>query len=285
VHIHPTPYPDLNEVLRGLLEGVQAVLGAKFVGAYLQGSFAIGDFDEHSDVDFIIVIEHDLLDDEVRALQSMHARIFALDCAWAQHLEGSYFPMAVLRQPPRGDRGRRARGEFGLNTPLWFLDNGSNSPTLSDHCDTLVVRWVVRERGVVLAGPPPTTLIEPLPEDALRAEILATMRGWGKVIVAHPEQYANRFYQTYIVLNFCRMLHDLRTGYPGSKLAGARWAKANLDPSWAGLIDRTWAGRPHPEVSVRQPADPEDFQATLQFVRYIIAESDAYASANGLGSV
>jgi predicted nucleotidyltransferase len=41
---------------------VQDVLGTGFVGAYLQGSFAVGDFDRHSDVDFIIVIAEELLD-------------------------------------------------------------------------------------------------------------------------------------------------------------------------------------------------------------------------------
>jgi hypothetical protein len=69
------------------------------------------------------------------------------------------------------------------------------------------------------------------------------------------------------------MLHDLHTGYPGSKRAGAEWAKNNLDSSWIGLINRTWSGRPTPEISVRQPADPKDFESTLKFVQYIINKS------------
>ena len=64
------------------------------------------------------------------------------------------------------------------------------------------------------------------------------------------------------------MVHDLSRGFPGSKLAGAEWAKANLDPAWIGLIDRAWDGRPNPAVSVRQLADPEDFKATLEFIQY-----------------
>ena len=50
----PTPYPELNSVLEDLVASVKATLGEAFVGAYLQGSFAVGDFDRHSDVDFII---------------------------------------------------------------------------------------------------------------------------------------------------------------------------------------------------------------------------------------
>ncbi len=266
----PTPYPDLNRVLQELTARVQMVLGDHCVGAYLQGSFAVGDFDLHSDVDFIIVMQDDLSDQEVQALQVMHARLYALDNPWAQHLEGSYFPRRVLQHPPQS------------KSRLWYLDHGSRSLIQSDHCNTLVVRWVVRERGVTLAGPAPVTLVAPIAVRALRQEILATIRDWGQEILTHPDRYNNRFYQTYIVLNYCRMLHDLHNGFPGSKAAGAAWAKANLDASWAGLIDRAWAGRPNPALSVRQPADPTDFQATLALVRAIINESTLYAKANYL---
>ncbi len=42
---NPTPYPDVNAVLHRLLAEVQAVLGERFVGLYLYGSLAGGDFD------------------------------------------------------------------------------------------------------------------------------------------------------------------------------------------------------------------------------------------------
>src|SRR3972149_3492698 len=93
----PTPYPELNAVLQELVESAQAVLSDNFVAACLQGSFAVGDFDRHSDVDFIIAVEEELSDDQVQALQTLHERIYNLDCGWAQHLEGSYFPKGVLK--------------------------------------------------------------------------------------------------------------------------------------------------------------------------------------------
>lgn len=270
MQIIPTPYLDLNSVLQELTGGVRAILGANFVGVYLQGSFAVGGFDRHSDVDFIVVTEKDLSEGEVKALQAMHKRVYGLANSWAQHLEGSYFPGSILRDYRRS--GSR----------LWFLNHGSQSLIQDDHCNTLVVRWVVREHGVTLAGPPPATLVDPIPVNVLRAEMLATMRDWGYDILTDPDSYNNRFYQTFIVLSYCRMLHDIHNGFPGSKRAGAEWAKARLDPSWSGLIDRTWHGRPDPASSVRQPADPTDFQATLQFIQYIIDEGQAYARANQL---
>ncbi len=264
---YPTPYPELNAVLRELVDSVQAVLSHNFVAACLQGSFAVGDFDRHSDVDFIIAVEEELSDDQVHALQIMHERIYHLDCAWAQHLEGSYFLRDVLKDHSR-------RGE-----QLWYLDNGSRSLVRSDHCNTVVVRWVVRAHGVALAGPDPATLVAPIPVETLRREIMGTISGWGGQILAEPEHYNNRFYQTFIVLSYCRMLHDLHTGFVGSKRTGAEWAKAILDPSWGGLIDRAWDGRPNPSLSVRRPADPKDFKSTLEFVQYIIKASTQSAAA------
>ena len=279
-----TPYLDLDSVLRELLAGVQTTLGANFTGMYLQGSFALGDADQDSDVDFIVVVKQDLSADEVAALQTLHKRIFALESSWAQHLEGSYFPKAILRRQPRGDSRRWEIGGAQGNTPLWWLDNGASSLTLADHCDTLVVRWTLRERGIILAGPDPKTLIDPVPTDALRLEALTAIRGRSQDELANADNpmYNNRWSQSYTVLQFCRVLHDLHIGHPGSKPAGAAWAKAHLDPRWAGLIDRAWAGRPLPELAIHQPADPADLQATLELVRVIRDEAEAFARANGL---
>ncbi len=260
----PTPYAELNTVLKYLVDTLQDTLSTNFVGAYLQGSFAVGDFDLHSDVDFIVVIAEKLNEKQVQTLQAVHDHIYRLESPWAHHLEGSYFPQAVLRDSPR-------RGQT-----VWYLDHGSRTLIESDHCNTLVVRWVVREQGVSLAGPPPRTLVNPIPVEMLQREIIDVIRGWGEEIVADPTRYNNRFYQTYIVLNYCRMLHDLYRGCPGSKRAGAEWAKMNL-PAWSDLIDRAWDGRLNPALSVRQPADPGDFERTLKFVNLIIAESAQYA--------
>src|ERR1017187_9300062 len=241
----PTPYPDLNSVLRDFVDSVQAVLSNNFVGAYLQGSFAIGDFDLHSDVDFIMVTEEELSPEEVHGLQEVHERIYGLDISWAQHLEGSYFPREILRDHAH------------VGEQLWYLDHGSRSLIPSDHCNTILVRWVFRTIAVTLIGPSPALLVDPMPVETLRKEIMTKIHAWGQKILVNPGDFNNRFYQGYIVLSYCRMLHDLSRGFPGSKLAGAEWAKANLDPTFAGLIDRAWDGRPNPAVSVRQHADPK----------------------------
>lgn len=265
----PIPYHDLNTILHELVAGIQVALGDNFVGAYLQGSFAVGDFDEHSDVDFVVAIRDDLTEDAIPALNALHDRIYAIDIEWAKHLEGSYFPLDILRDYTRsgGD--------------LWYLEHGDRSLIQSNHCNTGLVRWVVRESGVTLAGPAPSTLVDPIPVQALRSEMRAVINDWGQEILTDSEHFRNRFYQGFIVLSYCRMLHDLLNGVPGSKQAGADWAKSHLDPAWGGLIDRAWGCRPDPATSVRQRPDPADFQATLKFVEYIIGTTNTLTTADG----
>lgn len=269
--MHPTSFPELNQILDGLVFRLRTVLEDKLIGAYLQGSFAVGDYDRHSDVDFIVVLEGELTSRQVDRLQETHARVYQLGSTWAQHLEGSYFPREVLRDTSRA-------GE-----DLWYLDHGAQHLIRSDHCNTLLVRWIVREMGVTLVGPPPETLLDPISSRALREEIYHTLAGWGEEVLGNPEPFRNRFYQGYLVLNYARMLHDLRRGRPGSKCEGAAWAKANLDPEWRDLIESAWDCRPDPAWQVKQPPDEEDFERTLQFVEYIIRESRRYVSRHGFG--
>jgi hypothetical protein len=44
--MRPTPYPEVNELLKHLVFGVRDILGANFVGAYVFGSLAIVAFNK-----------------------------------------------------------------------------------------------------------------------------------------------------------------------------------------------------------------------------------------------
>src|SRR5438045_7278400 len=109
----PTPYTELNAVLEDLITSVQIILRDTFVGACLQGSFALGDFDRHSDADFVVVVSGEVSTDQVSALQAVHRRVYGLDVEWAQHLEGSYFPVSILRDYHKACK------------PRWYVDHGS----------------------------------------------------------------------------------------------------------------------------------------------------------------
>jgi hypothetical protein len=254
----PTPFSDLNALLDDFVASTRAILGDDFVGAYLQGSFAVGDADEHSDVDFIVVTEGELSDERRAALQAMHRRLYARSTPWAQHLEGSYFPRDVVR---RVDPQRR---------PLVYLDNGATEFELDNHCNTAVVRWSLREHGVVLAGPPALALVDRVTPGELQQEVRTALTEWDEW--ARATKWSRRK-QGLIVLSYCRMLQTLAEGRVTSKHAAGEWALEALGPEWRLLIRKALDDRPDQWGQVRQPADPALVERTLQFMDYATARA------------
>jgi predicted nucleotidyltransferase len=249
-----TSFADLNRLLADLVEGVQVVLGRNFCGAYLQGSFAVGDADEHSDVDFIVVTNDDVTPQQRAELQALHQRLYARPTPWAQHLEGSYVPRRILRSP---DAERR---------PLLYLDNGATEFTLDNHDNTAVVRWSLREHGVVLAGPDPRELVDPVSPHQLREDVRWALNEWAPWLRSLDS--ISRRALAVAVLTHCRILHTLAGGIVSSKRVAGEWALRELAPEWAPLIGWSLDDRPDPWAKVREQADPELVSRTLAFSDY-----------------
>ena len=60
------PYPELREVLRIFTDEIVSELGENLVGIYLVGSIASGDFDADSDVDFLVVTNRELPEEDMQ---------------------------------------------------------------------------------------------------------------------------------------------------------------------------------------------------------------------------
>lgn len=248
----------LRDVLAQLVVGVREVLCGDFIAAWLQGSLATGDFEEWSDVDFIVVVRKDPTADQVSGLQSFHQGLFDHPSRWAWHLEGSYMPAVYLETlpPPRRE--------------VLYIDHGSTAFERSDHDHSLVVLWSLRERGITLAGPPPHGIISPIPREALTAEVRRTLREWGGLILSDPEVMTQRWHQAFLVLSLCRMGQTLQTGEILSKRAGVAWSRKHVDRRWHGLIDRAWSERVRTTPKSHGRADDELLARTREFLEHMM---------------
>lgn len=245
-------------MLGELVDGARAALGDDFCGAYLHGSFATGDADEFSDVDFVVVTHGELTAEQQRDVQSLHRRLHALDSPWAQHLEGSYIPSGQLR---RMDWSHR---------PFLFLDNGASELVWDTHCNTAVLRWLLRERGLILAGPEPGALVDPVSASDLQREALSRVQDYADWAHEGP---MSRWKQPYLVLTLCRLLFTLVNGRVASKHEAGEWAVGALDRKWASLIRQALADRADPWERVSQPAEREATERTLAFADHAVAEA------------
>jgi len=269
-----TPYLRLDEVLHDYAQMVRDVLDRDFVGLYLLGSLAIGDFDLTSDVDFVVVTRDEPSELAVSRLQARHAELIARDDRWVKHLEYSLFPLDELRDlsSPYGEHGRRNDAEARR---LWYVNNGSPIVERSDHDNTLVTRWTLRYRSPAVLGPEPSTFAPEIEPDRLREEIRCSMLGWEQLVPTDASLH-NRFHQVFLVLNGCRALQDLHEGRITSKREGVAWAKDHLDPRWHALIDHCWQERMDTGIHVSQPADPEAWRQTLEFIEHTTRLAEAY---------
>jgi hypothetical protein len=117
------------------------------------------------------------------ALEAMHARITANGLKWATKLEGSYIPQQALRRydPTHAQHpALRVDGSFGAD--------GYGS-------DWVIQCHVVREQGIVVAGPAPQTLIEPVLPNELRQAALATLHEWWSPQLHDPVRLHSSEYQ------------------------------------------------------------------------------------------
>ena len=209
---HPTPYSDVNEILTLLLNSVQEILGNQLVGMYLYGSLSSGDFDpESSDIDFLVVTTSTLSDKAIAELRSMHQRIWKSSLKWSSKLEGSYIPKRDIRRhdphsPPCPT----------VNEGKFYLDKRGS--------DWIIQRHVIREQGIILTGPEPKTLIDPVSPEDIRRAVKEVLQEWWLPMLEDPSWLKNHGseYHAFAILSMCRALHALEHGMIVSKPVAAR---------------------------------------------------------------
>lgn len=262
--ICPTPYPDVNTALEALLAGARAVLSDRLVGLYVHGSLANGGFEpRRSDIDFMAATAADLSPQTIAALVEMHTALAVTPKLtpeardWVGKLEGSYIPLAHLRRydPAHAEHpALRVDGSFGVDFHA---------------SDWVIQRHVIRERGIVLYGPDPRTLIDPITPADLRQAARGILEEWWAPMLDNLYRLPEAEYQAYAVLTMCRSLYTLENAEVAPKAAAAHWAQTQLGQPQAGLIEQAlnWG---HGDPFDRLPE-------VLAFIRYTLARSRALA--------
>jgi hypothetical protein len=230
------PLPtDVSAIVDALLAGVQLALGKNLMGMYLRGSLALGDFiPATSDIDVLALTERRVGDTEFAALAALHARLDALANPYAGRMEMAYIDHAAIwRFEPGLRHATLSQGEalaWSEHKAHWILE-----------------RWVVRERGVVLFGPHPQPLIDPIAPDELRAAVRARLRDWADwAIQPDTSDWLARSHTAYVVETMCRALYTLSTGALPTKPQAVAWALEALPEPWRATVKRSRAWRADP---------------------------------------
>ena len=174
VNNFPTKYPEINKILELLLSSASRVLGSQLTGMYLYGSLSSGDFDlETSDIDFLIVTTSTLSNKTIAELESMHHQIWTSGLKWAAKLEESYIPKRDIRR-----HNPHSAPCPTVNEGKFYLDKRGS--------DWIIQRHVIREQGIVLAGPEPKTLIDPVSPEDIRRSVVGVLHEWWFPMLEDP---------------------------------------------------------------------------------------------------
>ena len=203
-----------------LTTSLRSALGPNLVAVYLYGSAVSGGFDAGvSDIDLVVVTEHDLGADTIARIESFHAHTIERHPEWHDRLELVY----VKRDTLARFRDGGAIGVISPGEPFHVRDG--------------IEQWLqnfylVREFGVTLAGPGPTATI---PEISW-PEFLAATRTYADEVRGRSLHDSTPGSRAYNVLTMCRALCTVRSNRPCSKQEGAAWVRTQM-PEWAYLID------------------------------------------------
>lgn len=247
--MHPTAYPDINQLLNELLTRQQQILGEKFIGLYLYGSLVWGDFDDASDIDMLAATASDVDDDELEQLRQMHAEFTKHHPAWNDRVEVQYFSLAGLKH-------FRTQASNMIN-----ISPGEPIHRIQSGIEWLTNWYFVQDYGVTLFGPPPATFIDPIS----KAEFIQAVHDHALMWREYITDVKDPPGQSYAILTLCRALYTTRTGEQVSKRQAALWAAQQL-PEWSTLIHNALVWRKEP------PNNKATYMETETFVHFMISQ-------------
>ena len=265
--ITATCFADINQILDEILLGAKNILGDNFVGMYLDGSLASGDFDyETSDIDFVVATAVSVTPPQFDQLVNMHKQIGKLDTKWSIELEGAYIPVDALR---RYDTD---------NATHPYIDRGASNL----RWEHLAVDWaihyyVLNKHGITLIGPSIQTLVEPVSKATLQQAVSDLLDIWWVPMIDDDAKLRHDGYRCYAIMTMCRMLYTAQMGDVTSKAKAARWVLEAQDARWHPLAQAAlnWQGNKF-DVSVTAA------QAFILFTRDLIEDLQGFKNLGGL---
>jgi len=258
-----TPYADLDELLAELLGHWRRILGDDLVGAYVQGSFALGAGDQHSDCDFLVATRSRPDARQEAGLRALHDEIPTRDGHWCHDIEGSYAPVDELADVAH------------LGATWLFNDHGHRTLVWDDHCNRAYTRWILREHGTTLTGPDQHTFMLPVPAAALRREAAEALPRLLDDLATWIDLDSIAWAQRYAVVTACRTLHTWSTARVTSKAGALEWGLRSLDSRWQPLLgqvrdDRGLGWDPD------QAPTPEQAAAARAFASYAVTWAERH---------
>lgn len=253
------PYPvvthiaKIDQLLGFYRKGILDRLGEQVVGLYLFGSLTYGDFIERrSDIDLLVIVEHPVNRIELASIRELHTALINSHKKWAPRLECSYTPRHFLKMtlPPK-----EPRPWYDGNTDhLWEQAPYGN--------EWIINNYLLYKHGITLFGPNFKTFMDAIAIAEVQKACLRDLFEEWEPKLQDPQYLENSHYQSYLVLNLCRILYTVLVGAAGSKSVSADWVKRRFGSPYHRLIEEAQSWGYGKEI--------ENMDLTRNFIRFTI---------------
>ena len=216
--------PEINHLLKFVVTKINNIFEQELLGVYLFGSLSYGDFvPGRSDIDLLAVIKRKASESEVIAVEELFQEIGQKFQLWKGRVECSFTPASFFKEilppvEPRPYFGEKFYKEATYGNE-WLINN-----------------YLIQEHGIKLFGGDFKALIPHIAikdvQEASRRDLLSE---WVPKL-DDPEFFKDSHYQSYLVLNLCRILYTLTQAEAGSKKTASSWV-ANNFPERQSLIE------------------------------------------------
>lgn len=248
-----TPYQEINNILLNFSTELYNALGENLVGLYMFGSLTYGDFAlDSSDIDLVVIIRIAVDYHELERIKTLHKQIAEYNKKWSNRLECSYVPIKMLINtlPPLEPRPYYGEGIFYEKANYgneWIINN-----------------YLLFKHGITLIGTNFKELISPI-------DILEVQKACIQDLFQEWEPKINEFkwldndhYQSYIVMNLCRILYTVLQGDTASKITSATWVMNEFGSKWHNLIKNAENWKYGEKMSFQQE--------TILFIKFVVEQ-------------
>lgn len=245
-----TSYQDINDLIIFFSEKLKSILNDNLLGFYLTGSLSYNDFVlNRSDLDFQVIVKNPLSQKELELVKQLHLDTENRYKNWAERIECSYLPIELLHNilPPKTPR------------PCWGL--GTFYPEAPYGDEWIINQYQLYNYGISLIGPDFKSLIEPIDiKEVQKASARDLFKVWEPKI-NDSKWLENSHYQSYLILNLCRILCTVIGNNVASKKISTEWVK-NTYPEWKDIIET--ANNWHYGIEIKEK------ERAIEFIKFTI---------------
>ncbi|MBX9787197.1 MAG: DUF4111 domain-containing protein [Alphaproteobacteria bacterium] len=239
--------------MNSLTTGIALVLEENLVGMYLTGSLSYGDFNpENSDIDLLVIIKNPISEEKLGVLKKMHLDVERNNNKWAKRIECSYVPLEMLSSilPPK--------------TPRPYIGEGIFYPEAPYGNEWIINQYLLYTDGIPLLGPDFKILVKPIDIEDVRAACIRDLFEEWEPKIHDPEWLNNSHYQSYIILNLCRILYTVTRHATATKKISASWVKREFAPEWSPLIQTAEDWHYGKEMNLNEQ--------TIEFIQFVVSK-------------